>query len=561
MLRQHALARHVRRAALALLAGAALAGPAVARAQVTPRDAWPATPAQPTDSVGLALGDAIQRALSQSQEVRLARAQVDLARAQVTSARSAALPQINGGVNYVRTFASQFSGGAAIAIPDSLQFRPDTTASLAERLRYLEKNAGTAGLGGLSSLFGNLPFGRPNAWTASLTATQPLFAGGRVGAGLRIASRYREAADLGLQEQLGDIELQVRNAYFQALLAQELERIAAAAVAQADTFLVQERLRNQAGTASDLDVLRAEVSAENLRPQLVQARNAASLATLDLKRLIDIPLAQPVRLTTPLTVPSAQELADPQLDTERLIAQRASIRQQEQAVRIRAEQVKIARAGYFPTLDLSGYFAKVAFPDRPTAFNAVDWRSDATATLALRIPLFNGFRTVADVQEAKVNLRSEELRLVQLRENVELQYQQALGEQRRAAAEITARQRTVEQAQRVYELTVLRYDQGLATQLEVNDARLQSLQARTNLAQSISSFYLAAAGVSRSLGVQQVGPMTTTAPQSPAGPTTPRQQQTTPATAPTTTPGTTQPTTGQPVRPTPPTPPTAPSAP
>jgi outer membrane protein TolC len=57
-----------------------------------------------------------------------------------------------------------------------------------------------------------------------------------------------------------------------------------------------------------------------------------------------------------------------------------------------------------------------------------------------------------------------------------------------------ARQRTVEVAQRVYDLTVLRYERGLATQLEVSDARLSLLQARTNLAQAIADFYTADSG-------------------------------------------------------------------
>ena len=81
-----------------------------------------------------------------------------------------------------------------------------------------------------------------------------------------------------------------------------------------------------------------------------------------------------------------------------------------------------------------------------------------------------------------------------LRESVQLQYEQAYGEKRRALSAMQARQRTVDVAQRVYDLTVLRYERGLATQLEVSDARLSLLQARTNLAQAISDFYTADAG-------------------------------------------------------------------
>jgi outer membrane protein TolC len=120
--------------------------------------------------------------------------------------------------------------------------------------------------------------------------------------------------------------------------------------------------------------------------------------------------------------------------------------------------------------------------------------------LGVRIPIFDGLRRNAQLDQAQVNLSNSRLQLAQLRENVQMQYQQAIGERRRAQEAIAARQQTVTQAQRVYDLTVLRYDRGLATQLEVTDARLALLQARTNLAQALSDFYIAEATVTRALG-------------------------------------------------------------
>ncbi|HEU4883172.1 MAG TPA: TolC family protein, partial [Longimicrobium sp.] len=92
------------------------------------------------------------------------------------------------------------------------------------------------------------------------------------------------------------------------------------------------------------------------------------------------------------------------------------------------------------------------------------------------------------------------IQLAQLREGVQLQYTQAAGERERARTAIVARQTTVQAAQRVYDLTVLRYNQGLATQLEVSQARLELLQARTNLAQAVADFLNADASVLRSVG-------------------------------------------------------------
>ena len=202
-----------------LAAGFLLSIPVVSGAQQTPAQTPPSA-----DSLPITLQDAVNRAMGQSEEVQLARTQVDFARAQVRAARSAALPQLDATIAYTRTYESPFSGGG-FTIPDSLRFEPDPTAPIEERIRYLEDNAPNAALGALGSLFGNLPFGRPNTWVGSLNGSQTLWAGGRVGAALRIAKEFEQAAELQLQEQVADIELQTRTAYYNALLAREMEAI------------------------------------------------------------------------------------------------------------------------------------------------------------------------------------------------------------------------------------------------------------------------------------------------------------------------------------------------
>ncbi|HEX6036815.1 TolC family protein [Longimicrobium sp.] len=469
------------------------------------------------DSVSLSLDEAVARALGQSEEIRLARSQVELAETQVREARAGVFPQVNAQLGYTRTFASQFQGGGGFTLPDSLRFEPDSNASLEERVRYLEQNAPLAGLGGLGSLFGNLPFGQENAYQATLTGSQLLYSGGRTGAALRIARDYREVARLTLTEQSADIELQVREAYVRALLAQELASSAQQALEQAEAFLAQERLRLGAGRASELEVLRAEVSRDNLRPQLVQAQNAAQLASLDLKRLVDITLGAPLRLTTPLDVPTAQALAQPAIEAE-AVSRRASVAAAERQVSIAEQNIRIARGAFLPSVSLNMNYGRVLFPSSPFDLSG-DWRTDWTGGLTVQVPLFSGGQRAAQLQRARVQAEQARLQLSQLREGVQLQYEQAAGERERARTAIAARQTTVQAAQRVYDLTVLRYQQGLATQLEVSQARLELLQARTNLAQAVSDFLIADAGVVRAVGgtptgagisAEGVGPLDTT---------------------------------------------------
>ncbi len=419
------------------------------------------------------MDEALARAGRLGEEAHIARAQVDIASTQVASARSAALPALDGSFTYVRTYASPF------------------------QIKVSPSAAGDSSLAPLAKLFSNLPFGRVNQYTANLTATQAIFSP-RLGSALRIANYYQSASKLGLHEQLAETEYQVRTAYVRAQLAAELEASAREAVAQASRFLDQERLRLKAGTGSELDVLRAEVSLENLKPQLVDAQNAAALATLDLKRLVNVPLTAPLVLTTRLTAPAV--LPTDGLDPVTIASDRAAVQAEQQNVRIAKEIVTQAVAAYIPSLDFRMSLGRLMYPQEVFALNGRSWLTDWNASLTLKVPLFNGFKRGADLTQARLGLQQEESRLAQLREAVQLQYQQALGERSRAAATITARQRTVDQAQKVYDLTVLRYDQGLATHLDVSDARLGLLMARANYAQAVAQYYIADAALQRSLG-------------------------------------------------------------
>jgi len=452
-----------------------------------------------SDTLALSLEAALGRALGESEEVRVAQAQVDAAGAQVWAARSAALPQVSGSLMYTKTFASVFNTGQSFSIPDSLRFNPDPNAPIDQRVTYLENHVQSAAYASLGQLFSSLPFGRENLYNVGLTGSQVLFAGGRVRAGINGAQDAAAAADYQLQEQRAQTSYDVKQAYYQAVLSVESASIAADAVAQAQEFLDQEELRRRAGQASDLDVLRAQVDLENLKPQEVQARNAADLAQLNLKRLVNVPLSKPLRLTTTLELgPGAGPTAEVS-DASLIVDQRAAVRAAESALAARQQQVRVAKAAFLPSIALSMSYSRQTYPSQLLNFDQ-PWRTDWTGSLAVQVPVFNGGQRFASLQSAQAQRDQARLQLAELKESVEMQYRQAVGEERRGWAQIAARRRTVEQAQKVYDLTVLQHDQGLATSLEVSQARLGLRQARMNLAQALADYHTAKAAVVRALG-------------------------------------------------------------
>jgi outer membrane protein len=423
------------------------------------------------DTLALTLEAAVTRALATSEDVEGARMQRRIAEAQITQARAGAYPQVTGALIYNRTLASIF---------DNLQLGPEPEP----------------GEDAPPNPFAALPFGQRNTWNGSVQIAQPLYSGGRVGTALAIARNVRAAADYQVEEAQAEIALQVRQAYFQVVLADEMVGIAREAFALADATLRQVELFRRAGTASEFDLLRATVERDNLEPGIVEAQNARRLAELNLKRLTHIPAEQPVAPATPL----APVIAD--LDREALRAAlllRPALQSLAQQIEARRGAVRIARADLLPSVAAAGNFAWQAFPAQPTPFDT-EWRRDWSVTLQASIPIFDGFRTRGRVEQARAELRLTELQRDQVQQGLELELEAALGDFDAARAQIEARRATVGQAQRALELAELRFRSGLATQLDISSARLLLQQARVNEAQALYGYVNALARLERVSG-------------------------------------------------------------
>lgn len=430
--------------------------------------ASPAAAQTPVDTVHLTLDQAVQRALDRSFAMRLARADVLEADGQVGEALSAALPQVTGTITYTRQFASIYQG---LGGTDTSSF---------------------------GSLFKNTPFGAPNTWNFQVQATQLLWTGGKVGSGLSAAKAVRTIATLGESETAAEVSFQVKQAYWNAALQDRLLAIATGNLDQARAQLRQVQLFRQAGTRAEYDLLRAQVDAANQEPAVVAARNDLDLALLELKRLLDLPADQPLELSTPLESPEA---TIPVLATDSLGGpERPALAQADAVVRQQKELLDVARADRWPTLSLATTYNEQAFPQSVFPATADQFRRGWNGEVKLAFPIFNGFRTGARVEQARAAMQRAEAQRDQVHKQVELDVAQAKAEVARAQALLVARRETVRQADRALHIAGVRYTNGIATQLEVSDARVAAQQSQVNEVQATRDYVVALARLERALG-------------------------------------------------------------
>jgi outer membrane protein len=454
----------------------------------------------PTQSLGdtllLTLEEAVARGLRDSEEMAGARATLAQADAQVTEATAGALPQVSSNVAYNRAIKTIFDEAAAPPMVSDTLIPPafDLNKPPEERFDLLSDLLIDDFIG---ALFRGLPFGRRNTYVATFTLAQPLYSGGRVGAALNVARHFRAAARNQLEEEEAEVVLQVRSAYLNASLAQRLARIARESRRVAEEHFRQVESFYQAGTASEFDMLRARVDLENRDPVVIQAENGATLALLELKRLVNIPAAQPVRLVTQVD-PVLTEVDEAEL--RRLTRERPALMAAQEGVAMRQEAIKIAKGDRLPSLAVLGTMGFQGFPDNALPPALDSWRKDWSVAFSLSVPIFDGFRTRGRVDRAQADLKVARLEEAQLREALDLQVEAALAEYRSVRAQIQARRQTVDLAERTLELADSRFANGLSTQLEVSDAALLLDQARVNEVQALYEYVQVLAQMERLSG-------------------------------------------------------------
>ncbi len=450
----------------------------------------------------LSLVEALDIAERESESVGIAESDLARAEGERRRARSSYFPQLTGSASYTRTLRSQFSGlqsddsGPSAPVPEECDaFVPRPGLPVEQRLDSLESAVECASNADpFAGLGDDLPFGRENSYRLGLSFSQTLFSGGRVTGQTQAANANVRSATVGLTAARAQLLLDVTQAYYDAALGDRLVAIAQATLHQADTTLSQAQLARQVGNQSEFDLLRARVTRDNQRPVVIQRRAARDLAYYQLKNLLNLPLAQPLTLTSELVdtalVRTARlaELVQTPADTGTDV--RAPVRQASEAVRSQQGLLRAARAQRWPQVSLTSDYAEIGYPNDGSPFGT-NYLSDWVIAVGVQVPLFTGGRVKGDVAVARAGLEQARLQLQQTRELAQLDARNTQLQLQAAAAAWGASAGTEEQADRAYQIAGIRYREGISTQTELNDLRIQLAQAQANRAQAARDLQVA----------------------------------------------------------------------
>ncbi|SHG04131.1 Outer membrane protein TolC [Fodinibius roseus] len=442
----------------------------------------------------VSVDQAIQIALANNTEIKRSLLSVRDADQQVRTAWSNVLPEVTSSANYTRNLEVPVN-----FIPEVVfdpEGDPDTLVPVA--------------------------FGTDNNWQGGFTVSQTLF-NGQAFVGVSTSSLYKAAQTEGMRATAQGIVTQTRMAYYQVLIAREQVRLQQSRLNRVEENLEDTRTMYEQGMVDEYAVIQLEVQLENIRPELTSAEFSKREAVRNLLDTMGLPVSLGLEVEGDLSrfdirsesvehgenraLKEVDRMTPLSMESDSMLLRRAfdyrgdlrmlDIRQQLQEKRIQAEKSK-----YLPSVTASYNLQwSAAQAGTPVFFGSEQQRARSqTFMIGLQLPLFQGFSRDAAIQQAQIQQKDLQLQEYQAKRTAESELTAAEEGIREAFQVEQARKRALEQAQIGYERALKRYQNGLGSQQEVNDAELQLREAETGYAQTVFNYLSAKAQYDQAVG-------------------------------------------------------------
>jgi len=453
----------------------------------------------------LTLEKAIQIALSENPSVKIAGVEIEKKQYAKKSAQASLYPQIDAIGQYSRTLKKQvmYMDGAfdinAMLMP-MFQGIEETFKSV--NPNYID---GTL----MNNILANTPpptngndgisIGRSNNWTGGVNMTWPVVVP-VLWKSLELSSLDVELAVENARSSRINMVNAVRKAYYGVLLAKEAVLMYQENYDNAVLNFNNVNSKYKQGIVSEFDLIRADVNAKNIKPNLIQAENAFNLASLSLKAFMGIDIDQEISVSGSL-FEYEQRLYGELRNVDTTLVNNSDLKKFD----IQNEQLKktleLFKAQYLPSIAITGNYIYMSMNNN-FKFGDYRWNPYSTIGISVSIPIFDGFRKSNDIRQTKASLMQMEWQREDIVRNLKLAVNNNLNNMTNFVEQIFSTRDVFEQARKGYEISRKLYDTGMGTMLDVNTAQLGMMQARLAFTNAIYNFLASKADLDKTLGIE-----------------------------------------------------------
>jgi outer membrane protein len=320
----------------------------------------------------------------------------------------------------------------------------------------------------------------------------PVYNGGKVKSYVEQAKAYARAAQAGDRLARQQLIKNVLMAYQGVHTARAYLKVTEEARVAAEEYVRITEKMHQQGMAVKSDVLSARVNLEDVKVKQAEARNAEAAALDQLHLLLGKDLSEPLDVGPPV-MPTMLPGSDAELRRQAL-GNYPGLQALHDRIEGAKAAVEAARAGRRPQFNL---MLRQDWNDQSLGLDAPSY----TVAGVLSWSAFDGGSAKAEVDRSEAARTELAAKLQQAEHGMAYQVSQARRKALEAADKITARRLAVEEAQEAQRLVKLRYENGVATLVELLAAQTQLDKARADLVAARYQLAVQRAELKRAVGV------------------------------------------------------------
>jgi outer membrane protein TolC len=441
---------------------------------------------EPAQGLVLDLQGAVDYAIDFNKSLQNSRLEVERSRKSIWEAIAQGLPQVAGALDYMSYFNYEmefnFGGGE---VPD---FSPEDLQEAFNQTQavfpfYTQNDVGLLAAntfyeGQLQDMIGPTAIVLSDQSTATLQVSQLVFSGQYI-VGVQTAKLARKISEQSLEYSELNTKEMVINSYYLVLITEESLAIVEQNLLNLQKTLAQTETMFRTGMAEQTDVDQIRITVN----QLVNARNSlqrnVELNYNLLRFQLGLEASVELELTDNLEALFTSMQPENALAMPFTIENNVTYQMSQTQEEINKRLVELEQWNYAPTI--AGFYNY----NKKILVSGFDMNPNHLVGLNMSVPIFSSGMRKARVDQAKIDYNISRTNKLILEDQLMLQEKQFKYNLQSSLENYFTQQENVEVAQRVYDSYLRKFEQGMATSLDLTQANSNYLDAESNYLNSI----------------------------------------------------------------------------
>ncbi|MCD4698865.1 MAG: TolC family protein [Bacteroidales bacterium] len=413
-------------------------------------------------------------ALEHNYDVINALTDIEIARKKVKETTAIGLPQVSAQISYnyylniPTTLIPDFISPAVMNVNENIYgLKPDSGVVIPDGPQYIEAK-----------------FGVKHNATWGATLNQLIFNGQYI-VGLQASRAFLSLSETSLEKSQIEIKDAIAKAYYPIIILQENKKVFDSTLTSIDKMLYETREYHNAGFLEDTDVDQLELLKSDMEVTITNINNQFLIAQNMLKYLMGIKADDIVVVTDKLEDLIAEVNREFLLDSPFNHNNHIDFIMLKNQEEIALLNIKLNKSEYLPSLNAFYSYQENAMRDEFNLFDFTkNWYPTQVIGVQMDIPIWSSGSRKYKIQQAKLELQKVKVQEEQLKQGLSLKVRTVKAEFNNAYLIYLNKQMALNNAERIYSKTEVKYSEGISTSLELSQTYNQFLTSQIDFLSS-----------------------------------------------------------------------------